>query len=193
MLSISEKNQYRSELFRHLDAICIAPVAFALKEKEVSVSQICDSFNANEGYLNVGLRLLASQGWLDHDVDNTLDRVSISTNAKSETVFNLIDRYKDITALLKVSEEFHPRHFEEGQFSSINKIFNKYKNGDFNAISEDKKEQEIEAQIKAHIEGALVGPITVFLGMDGIFINTLWKPLLAQMSFMKTPLISVKY
>ena len=148
MLSILEKSQYRSELFRHLDGIGIAPVAFALKEKgilefilkkqRVALPKICTTFNANEGYLNVGLRLLASQGWLEHSVDNTEDRITISINNKSELVFRLIDRYKDVSALLKVSEEFHPRHFEKGQFIAINKIFNKYKNGDFDAVSEDK-------------------------------------------------------
>jgi SAM-dependent methyltransferase len=179
MLSISEKNQYRSELFRHLDGIGIAPVAYALKEKDildyilkeqkVSLEQICNFFHANEGYLNVGLRLLASQGWLDHSVDNDKDAITISTNKRSAIAFRLFDRYKDISALLKISEEFHPRLLEEGQFSAINKIFNQYKNGDFDAVSEDKTEQTLEAQIKLHIEGALIGPITVFLGMDGMF------------------------
>lgn len=179
MLSISEKNQYRSELFRHLDGIGVAPVAYALKEKgildfiikeqQVSLAHISNSFNANEGYLNVGLRLLASQGWLEHTVDNAKDCVTISTNTKSDIVFRLIDRYEDISRLLKISEEFHPRQFEDGQFLAFNKLFNKYKNGDFDAVSEDKKEHEIETQIKLHIEGALIGPITVFLGMDGMF------------------------
>jgi hypothetical protein len=179
MLSISEKNQYRSELFRHLDGIGIAPVAYALKEKDildyilkeqkVSLEQICNFFHANEGYLNVGLRLLASQGWLDHSVDNDKDAITIYTNKNSAIAFRLFDRYKDISALLKISEEFHPRLLEEGQFSAINKIFNQYKNGDFDAVSEDKTEQALEAQIKLHIEGALIGPITVFLGMDGMF------------------------
>jgi hypothetical protein len=179
MLSISEKNQYRSELFRHLDGIGIAPVAYALKEKDildyilkeqkVSLEQVCNFFHANEGYLNVGLRLLASQGWLDHSVDNDKDAITIYTNKNSAIAFRLFDRYKDISALLKISEEFHPRLLEEGQFSAINKIFNQYKNGDFDAVSEDKTEQALEAQIKLHIEGALIGPITVFLGMDGMF------------------------
>ncbi|WP_415372257.1 class I SAM-dependent methyltransferase [Patiriisocius sp. Uisw_047] len=179
MLSISEKNQYRSELFRHLDGIGIAPVAYALKEKDildyilkeqkVSLEQVCNFFHANEGYLNVGLRLLASQGWLDHSVDNDEDAITIYTNKNSAIAFRLFDRYKDISALLKISEEFHPRLLEEGQFSAINKIFNQYKNGDFDAVSEDKTEQALEAQIKLHIEGALIGPITVFLGMDGMF------------------------
>jgi SAM-dependent methyltransferase len=179
MLSISEKNQYRSELFRHLDGIGIAPVAYALQEKgildyilkeqQVSLEQISKFHHANEGYLNVGLRLLASQGWLDHSVDNDTDVITIATNKNSAIAFRLFDRYKDISALLKISEEFHPRLLEEGQFSAINKIFNQYKNGDFDAVSEDETEQALEAQIKLHIEGALIGPITVFLGMDGMF------------------------
>jgi len=179
MLSTSQKDQYRSELFRHLDGICIAPVAHALKEKgilnfiakeqQLSLQQICTIFHANEGYLNVGLRLLASQGWLDHSVSNSEDSITISTNTNSDIAFRLFDRYKDISALLKISEEFHPRHLEKGQFSAINKVFNKYKNGEYDAVSENEIEQEIETQIKAHIEGALIGPITVFLGMDGMF------------------------
>lgn len=179
MLSTLDKNQFRSELFRHLDGIGIAPVAYALKEKgildfilkeqSVSLENICKSFNANEGYLNVGLRLLASQGWLEHTVDNTKDRVTISTNPKSEIAFRLFDRYKDISELLKVSEEFHPRLLEEGQSLAINKIFNRYKNGEYDTVSKNTTEQEIERQIKAHIEGGLLGPIIVFLGMDGMF------------------------
>ena len=36
MLTKEEKNEYREELFRHLDGIAVAPVAFSLKEKGVN-------------------------------------------------------------------------------------------------------------------------------------------------------------
>lgn len=179
MLSTSEKNQYRSELFRHLDGIGVAPVAFALKEKgvldllvkekSISLEKLSTTFQTNEGYLNVGLRLLASQGWLHHTVDNKEDKVTLSTTKDSETAFSLFDRYQDVSTLLKISEEYHPRDFEDGQFAAMSKIFNKYKNGDYNAVAADENTQRIENQIKTHIEGVLVGPITVFLGMDGMF------------------------
>ena len=35
MLNKEEKNKYREELFRHLDGIAVAPIAFSLREKGV--------------------------------------------------------------------------------------------------------------------------------------------------------------
>ncbi|RMA57038.1 class I SAM-dependent methyltransferase [Ulvibacter antarcticus] len=179
MLTTKEKSEYRNELFRHLDGIAIAPVAYALKEKGIldfllkkdhfTLTEISKKFETNEGYLNVALRLLASQAWLDYNVDPLTDIVTVSKNEKSSIAFNLSDRYFDVVNFLKVSEEFHPRDFELEQFSVLNKILNKYKNNEFEATSEIAEVRDIEYQIQMHIEGVLVGPITVFLGMDGMF------------------------
>lgn len=179
MLTKAEKNTYRDELFRHLDGIAVAPVAYALKEKGVldfilkkdlyNLTTISETFSTNEGYLNVGLRMLASQGWLNYEVDSATDTITILKNEKSAIAFDLANRYKDVVDFMKVSEEFHPRHFEMGQFTILNKILNKYKNNEYAASSEDDSILEIESQISRHIEGVLVGPITVFLGMDGMF------------------------
>jgi len=179
MLTNLEKSTYREELFRHLDGIAVAPVAYALKEKGVldfllkednyKLSTISEAFTTNEGYLNVGLRMLASQGWLTYDIDTSINDIIISKNEKSAIAFRLADRYKDVVHFMKASEEFHPRHFEMEQFSILNKILNKYMNNEYAATSEDKAVHEIESQISRHIEGVLVGPITVFLGMDGMF------------------------
>ena len=75
MLSISEKTQYRNELFCHLDGITVAPVAFALKDKgvldfilkkkEYTLNEIVQEFDSNEGYLNVGLRMLFFNGFVE--------------------------------------------------------------------------------------------------------------------------------
>jgi len=79
MVTKKDKNIYRQDLFKHLDGIVTAPTAFALnekgvldyilKEKQLPIEKIAQKFNANEGYLNVGLRVLASQGWLDYKVE----------------------------------------------------------------------------------------------------------------------------
>ncbi|NND64192.1 MAG: class I SAM-dependent methyltransferase [Flavobacteriaceae bacterium] len=178
MLTKTEKNAYREELFRHLDGIAVAPVAFALKEKGVldfllekekcALDEISEKFEANEGYLNVALRILASQGWLDYHVDKN-SSVQINSNLKSETAFGRIDSYSDVVNFMKISEEFHPRHFELEQFSVLNKILNKYKDGVYSEGKSDEELNPIAYQILKHIEGVLVGPITVFLGMDGMF------------------------
>ncbi|MEM7185986.1 MAG: class I SAM-dependent methyltransferase [Bacteroidota bacterium] len=179
MLNTSQKATYRSELFRHLDGIGIAPVAYALHEKGVfdfilnsnscEIDELASKFEANNGYLNVGVRMLASQGWLDYEVDNATNKVTIAKNERSEIAFGLAPRFQEVVAFLKNSEEFHPRHFEQEQFVQLSRIFNKYKNRDYEPASDDPLTHEIEAQIAKQIEGVLVGPITVFLGMDGMF------------------------
>ena len=179
MLTGLEKNNFREELFRHLDGIGVAPVAYSLKENGVlefilkntscSLSNISSKFNANEGYLNIGLRMLASQGWLDYKLDDNSSDIIISKNEKSDIVFNLVESYKDVVYFMKVSEAFHPRNFDLDQFAILSKIFNKYKDGAYKATSENELEYSIQSQIAKHIEGVLVGPITVFLGMDGMF------------------------
>lgn len=179
MLNATEKNTYREELFRHLDGIAVAPIAFSLKEngfldtllakKTASTLQLSEASNANEGYLNVALRVIASQGWIDYEVDNEQDLVVISTNTKSAIAFEHISRYADVVHFMKISEAFHPRKFDLEQFQVLDKIYKKYVSKAYAPTSEEKEIYTIEAQIEKHIEGVLVGPMTVFLGMDGMF------------------------
>ena len=179
MLTKEEKNKHREQLFRHLDGIAVAPVAFSLKEKGVldylleknscDLLEITSQFHANEGYLNVGLRMLASQGWLQYHVNNKNNTVTISINDKSELAFKEVSQYKDVVNFLKLSEEFHPRSLDKEQFSVLNRIFNKFIKKEYTSGSKNTNEQQINEQIAHHIEGVLVGPITVFLGMDGMF------------------------
>ena len=179
MLSTKEKSAYRGELFRHLDGIAVAPVAYAfksqgvldflLKKKQCYLSDLTETFSGNEGYLNIGLRMLASQGWLLYELDATSNTIQLSTNERSAVAFEKATLYQDVVDFMKVSSEFHPRHFEREQFTALNRILNKYKNGDYSPVSEDTLNKEVEFQIEKHIEGVLVGPITVMLGMDGMF------------------------
>lgn len=179
MLETSQKNLYRSELFRHLDGIGVAPVAYALHEKGVldlilkndscDMDKMAEHFDANDGYLNVGIRMLASQGWVDYHVDNSNNKVTVTKNERSAIAFGLAYRFEEVVVFMKNSEEFHPRQFEQEQFVQLSRIFNKYKNGDYAPQSDNPLTKEIEAQVEKQIEGCLVGPITVFLGMDGMF------------------------
>ncbi|HAT66193.1 MAG TPA: polyketide synthase, partial [Flavobacteriaceae bacterium] len=142
MLSPLDKSLLRSDLFRHLDGIVCAPVIYSLTEKGVldylltktifSISEISEKFEANEGYLNVALRMLGSQGWVNYQVDAETNQVTISINDKSEKAFQFSERYHEVVQYLKISEGFHPRNFDLEQFTSLNRIFTKYKQGDFN-------------------------------------------------------------
>ncbi|MEO9872639.1 class I SAM-dependent methyltransferase [Ekhidna sp.] len=179
MDSIKERNSgYRSELFRHLDGIAIAPVAYELhqkgvldyllNEKAIDLNSTADYFAANDGYLNVGLRLLASQGWLDYGVENGNKKITVTENSKSKAAFSNALHYKEVVELIKFSGQFHRRKFEKEPFEMWNRIAKKFMNG-YLISPKDTLESEIQRQILKHIEGVLVGPSAVQLGMGGMF------------------------
>ncbi|MCR9288953.1 MAG: class I SAM-dependent methyltransferase [Bacteroidetes bacterium] len=177
MLTKTEKALFRASLFQHLDGIVTAPVAhcllkhdvltFMLTHKKADLSELAREFKANPGYLNVGLRVLASQGWLDYEVDNASGEVTYHINAKSEIAFKHAAIYEDIVELQKFSGKFHRRKFERAPFQKLESIFKKYTNNYGLVFSE--KEEEIQRQVLKHIEGMLVGPTVVALGMSGMF------------------------
>lgn len=177
MLTTAEKQLFREELFCHLDGIAVAPVAYSLYKnnitdylisyKETSVSQIAVSLKTNEGYLNVALRILSAQGWLDYDVNK--NDVIIKTNRLSELAFNHFYLYEDVVNLLDYSGKFHPRKFELEPFHKLEQLFKKYQNRFSLPTEKDSVITQIQDQVLKHIEGILVGPTTVHLGMGGMF------------------------
>ena len=179
MLTKEQKGEYRADLFRHLDGIATAPVAycmyekgileFILQKKEIRLQELVDQFKANNGYLNIALHVLCSQGWLDYKLDNENNTVKYITNENSEIAFGLCHLYKDVVDLMKFSEKFPKRKFHKEPFSKLNQIFEKYKlNYDLN-YSKEERIQKVQQQILKHIEGMICGPTVVALGMGGMF------------------------
>jgi hypothetical protein len=177
-LNKENKKQLRADLFCHLDGIVTAPTAFALHQKGVldfllkkentTLKDITEAFQANEGYLNVALRMLASQGWLNHDILEKND-IQISLNSKSKVAFNLIPLYEDLVNLLQISGKYHHRKFEKEPFLVLERIFKKFQNRYDIEISDDSETRAIQEQVLKHIEGVIVGPTVVALGMNGMF------------------------
>ncbi len=176
MLTKEEKRALRSDLFRHLDGLAVAPTMHALKSKgtldyllknnSVSLQRVCEEFDANEGYMNVALRLLCSQGWLVQQLDNQKEEIVYRTNENSEAAFALADLYADVDHLLKFSANYPKRLFHLEPFKVMEAIINKYT---ANYGLADVKASSVEYQVLRHIEGVLVGPTVVQLGMSGMF------------------------
>ena len=174
-----QKSSLRNRLFRHLDGIVIAPTAFTLKKhgitdyllknKKVALKDLALKFKANEGYLNIALRGLCSQGWLVHNVDNQNNTVSYETNEESEIAFQYFYLYEDVVDLLQMSESYHQRKFEIEPFLKLSSIYKKYKVNYGIEFSKNKFQRKIEEQILTHIEGVIVGPTIVHLGITGMF------------------------
>lgn len=199
---MTDKAELRSTIFKHLDGLATAPVAVALQKKgvlsyvleqnEVSLNELNSQFKSNEGYLNVGLRILASQGFLNYHVDNATQEILISKNDRSLTAFSLFYLYEEVVDLLQFSMRFHPRLFEEEPFQKLNALFEKYKNNFGISFSDNQQTLEIQHQILKHIEGYLVGPTLVRLGMSGMFHKYFMEISFRPEEFHKSPELFVK-
>ena len=176
MLSKSDKEQLRSVIFRHLDGIATATTTttlykkgvlnYLLEHNKVELSELTRAFNANEGYLNVALRILASQGWLSQHLDNKTNKVSYEVNEKSKKAFELAYLYKDAVDLLSYSVKFPEERIGPDAFSVLERIFRKHE-AKYDLI--DVSDNSIEHQMLMHIEGVIVAPIIVMLGVNGLF------------------------
>ena len=81
MLTKSSKSKLRGTIFRHLDGLVTATSCYTLHKKglltyllrheNLELNVLGKQFKANAGYLNVALRVLCSQGWLDQKLDKT--------------------------------------------------------------------------------------------------------------------------
>ncbi len=197
MLSKQEKSDLRSKLFRHLDGIVTCPAAYTLKEKgiidhlldkeTVNVTELATTFKANEGYLNVALRTLASQGWLTQHIDHSKNEVLFKTNEFSKIAFKHFHLYKDAFALLKFSGNYSSRKFELAPFLKLESLFTQFSNQFGMEVSSDEKTKVIQEQILNHIEGIIIGPTLVLLGMNGMFHKYFMQTKFKAEEFHKEP------
>lgn len=197
MLTKQDTATLRSTLFCHLDGIVTAPAAFTLKtlgitdyllsEKSAYLSDIAAKFNANEGYLNVALRTLCSQGWLNQHTDNEQNRVLYEINEVSAFTFDHFHLYEDAFNLLELSGKYHNRKFEMKPFMALESLFKRYMTHYEIEFSPDQKLKAIQEQILTHIEGIIVGPTAVHLGMSGMFHKYFMETKFRAEEFHKDP------
>jgi len=191
--SFMDKKKLRESIFRHLDGIVTAPVISALSKKNIldfinenknlELSEINEKFNSNEGYLNVALRVLASQGFISYDLDNETDVVKISVNSKTEDFFSHQNIYCDLAEFLADQNVINSKELTEELCKKWISIFEKYKA----FLTENADENSLKYQIQKHIEGALVGPIIIKLGMSGMFHKYFMEASFSAEEFHKNP------
>ena len=80
MKTEEKKTYFLSRLFKHLDGVAMTPTIMALKDKKILsylwvnhdtyLTKIASKYNANIAYLNVALRMLASQGYLQQKINH---------------------------------------------------------------------------------------------------------------------------
>lgn len=197
MLTKEDTKKLRSTLFRHLDGIVTAPAAHTLKilgitdyllsGRSATLDEIAKKFNANDGYLNVALRTLVSQGWLQLTTDNATDTVRYQINDLSEFAFSHFDLYADAVNLLEISGKYHPRKFQIEPFIVLENLFKRYRDQFNIELSSNERQRAVQQQILSHIEGIIVGPTAVRLGMSGMFHKYFMETKFKAEEFHKDP------
>ncbi len=194
MLNRKEKESLRGTIFRHLDGIATASTAYSLNKKGVldylienkivTLEELSTKFNANDGYLNIALRILCSQGWLEQHIDNATNVITYKINDNSETAFSLVHLYKDPVNLLSYSVKFPDERIGSDAFLVLERIFEKYET---NFGLKDVQEGTIQYQILKHIEGVIVAPIIVLLGVNGLFHKYFMEASFRAQEYHKNP------
>lgn len=193
-----ETNELRASLFRHLDGLVLAPIAVALNKsgilktildkKTVTIAKLAEEFQANQGYLNVALRALASQGFINYQVNNDTTVVTITTNENSTTAFSHFYKYEPVVKVLENSDIFTDIELKSNDFHHLESLFEQFKNQNTSSIPQ----QALEFQINKHLEGFLVGPLVVSLGMTGMFHKYFMETSFRPEEFHKEPEIFKK-
>lgn len=174
-----DKEILRSEIFRHLDGVVTSPIvasllkkeiiAFIIQKEKIFLKELSEEFKANEGYLNVAIRTLASQDFLNYEVDNENDTITISVNEKTQFLQKYSLLYLKVISFLKNSTDIKNQINEASFIEEFNGLSNSVKDNFGIQLSDSNEEKEVQLQILKHIEGCIIGPVIVHLGMTGMF------------------------
>ncbi|MFQ5448809.1 MAG: class I SAM-dependent methyltransferase, partial [Saprospiraceae bacterium] len=181
-LTKKEKSKFRGTIFNHLDGIGVAPTAtvlqkrgvldFLLEKERAELPEITATFKANEGYLNVALRILCSQGWLTQAISEDEKTVVFSLTDKGRMAIPHVHLYREAVDFIPFAikmEDFIHNGFDDGSFYCLSNLFQKHCNNWGLAFSENEDEKVVQDQMLRHIEGLIVGPLIVSLGIQGLF------------------------
>lgn len=190
-------HELREAIFRHLDGIVIVPIAAIIQEKGISnyllevstttITALANHFKANEGYLNVVLRALASQGFLEYEVDNEKNEISIAVNDRTAIAFSQFHKYEEVAKTLFLTDVFTANVINAHSISILSPLFEKYKESLQIPIEVETTSGQIHKQITKHIEGILVAPLIVNLGMTGMFHKYFMETSFSADEFHKEP------
>lgn len=170
LLSKEQKLEIRKRIFLHLDGWVLIPVMSILhqkkilhklqRESEVNFEDLIKGPNINEGYLNVALRILASQGYLKRTVNNKNNTIKLELTQSGRKAIQLAHHYRFFNELI-VNLSLRPKNvfIEENtkKIKSTIEYLEKFKQS---------TNGEVSSRMAIHMEGVLLGAILVNLGIN---------------------------
>ena len=170
------QRQWRSRLFFHLDGLALSGVVPVLDVSGVleevlqtggDVDELASLFGANPGYLNVGLRMLCSQGILDAHYGE--DKVTYVPHKDADVAHWARDRH--LYALGRSWLEHSVGMWNRPQeplsaeaLSVMRALLGAVMSGGGLADHTAGQTLSLEQRLRVHLEGALVAPWLVMLG-----------------------------
>ncbi len=181
-LTKDAKKQLRARIFRYLDGIVCVPTAFTLYRhgifekladlKPHPIKDLAAAFKANEGYLNVALRIMCSQGWMSRESIAGDKDIRYSLTPSGKLAIPYLPLYEAVTAFIPEAikmEDYIIHGFPAGTFMKLKTLFQQCSCKFEIREASTPEEQEIQQQIALHLEGAIAGPLIVSLGISGLF------------------------
>lgn len=168
-LSKSEKKILRSYLFRHQDGLVITPIIYALQQKKVfafieqkgvfSLTEFMEAFPFfHEGYINVALRSLASQGILTYSVSN--NQIQCATTANFNLFKSYIEVYSSFYPLYETYYNLFKNPFKKDVIV-LTKILEFAKK--LKRLRAQESNTYFSSQVSLHLEGVILSPLLVFI------------------------------
>ena len=168
-----ERKKYlRGILFRHLDGIALCSTISTLHNKGVAehildnpsftIQQLLNEFKCNAGYLNVSLRLIASQGWLERKIVQDGENIKFQLTDKGQEFLSLLYHYDSFCQFIPVLINLDRYLFDPSPKSVQDDFRNLL--GNLESLNTKNKSPNTPGwEICRHLEGILIGPILVSL------------------------------
>lgn len=188
-----DKTIARELIFRHLDGlVCIPVIAglnkrkvieYLLQVQQIDLQTLAQHFSANEGYLNVALRVLASQGFLEYQLDQKANTVHLATNTATAFLVANQSIYATAAEFLSNSSQLDAHSISDAACTQWVNLYAEYRA----FLTENLAVESLEFQLQQHLAGALIGPVIVRLGMSGMFHNYFMQSSFTADEFHKNP------
>lgn len=175
-LNKEQKTAIRKRIFLHLDGWALIPTIYNLNKLNIlqlflekpirTLREVNLIAQTNEGYLNVALRLLASQGYLNRTIDNEIDEIKLELTELGQNAFRLAHHYNSFYELIQ-NYAVRPKTIisENANIKALEEAWHKLKE------FKNSQNSEISERMSYHMEGVLLGPMMVGLGINNQFKN----------------------
>ena len=178
-----ERKKYlRGILFRHLDGIALCSTISTLHNKGVAehildnpsftFHKLLNKFECNAGYLNVSLRLMASQGWLERNIIQDGENIEFQLTDIGQEFLSLAYHYNPFYQFIPILINLDSNLFDPNAKSVQDDFQNLLDNLD-SLNTKYKSPNTPGWEICRHLEGILIGPILVSLGMNEYFLENI--------------------